>query len=240
MKELFHKVKWTPVLLAMLLLSSTVYSDTLGTENVSVSRISCLMDVMQLLGYEKAAQKQMTTCYYSFDFFPMKDIRHGSLTDLEDGYVEVASFNGIAYGRYYTKIEAQKLNDKNEKIWKQLRKERGYTRETLFTYNRKARIFIDQQGNEIPEEFFIPYDDKLYFWGYDVVTVSECVAFMVRGIKADETFIDLSLTWKYAEQIGLIMKTDSFYQKPDADLAKEDFDTLLNRYSKFVSTSEAS
>ena len=73
-----------------------------------------------------------------------------------------------------------------------------------------------------------------------MVTVSECVAFMVRGIKADETFIDLSLTWKYAEQIGLIMKTDSFYQKPDADLAREDFDTLLNRYSKFVSTSEAS
>ncbi len=55
MKELFHKVKWTPVLLAMLLLSSTVYSDPLGTENVSVSRISCLMDVMQLLGYEEAA-----------------------------------------------------------------------------------------------------------------------------------------------------------------------------------------
>ena len=145
---------------------------------------------MQLLGYEEEAQKQVTTLYYSFDFSPMKDVRHGYMTDHEDGYVEVASFNGIAYGRYYTKIEAQKLNDKNEKIWKQLRKERGYTRETLFTYNRKARIFIDQQGNEIPEEFFIPYDDKLYFWGYDVVTVSECVAFMVRGIKADETFID--------------------------------------------------
>ena len=139
MKELFRKVKWTPVLLAMLLLSSTVYSDTLGTENVSVSRISCLMDVMQLLGYEEEAQAQVTTFYYSFDFFPMKDIRHGYMTRLEDGYVEVASFNDIAYGRYYTKIEAQKLNDKNEKIWKQLRKERGYTRETLFTYNRKAR-----------------------------------------------------------------------------------------------------
>ena len=148
MKELFRKVKWTPVLLAMLLLSSTVYSDTLdtlGTENAPVSRISCLMDVMQLLGYEEEAQKQLTKSYYSFDFFPMKDIRHGYMTRLEDGYVEVASFNDIAYGRYYTKIEAQKLNDKNEKIWKQLRKERGYTRETLFTYNRKARIFIDQR-----------------------------------------------------------------------------------------------
>lgn len=239
MKELFRKVKWTPVLLAMLLLSSTVYSDTLGTENAPVSRISCLMDVMQLLGYEEAAQKQMTTCYYSFDFFPMKDIRHGSLTDLEDGYVEVASFNGIAYGRYYTKIEAKKLNNKNEKIWKQLRKERGYTRETLFTYMPKACIFIDPQGNEIPEDLIWQYDDRLYFRGRETATVSECVAFMVRGIKEDETFIDLSLTWKYAEQIGLIMKTDSFYQKPDADLAKEDFDTLLNRYSKFVSTSEA-
>ena len=55
MKELFRKVKWTPVLLAMLLLSSTVYSDTLGAENAPVSRISCLMDVMQLLGYEEEA-----------------------------------------------------------------------------------------------------------------------------------------------------------------------------------------
>lgn len=240
MKELFRKVKWASVLLAMLLLSSTVYSDTLGTENAPVSRISCLMDIMQLLGYEEEAQAQVTTFYYSFDFFPMKDIRHGSLTSLEDGYVEVASFNDIAYGRYYTKIEAQKLNDKNEKIWKQLRKERGYTRETLFTYKPKARIFIDPQGNEIPEDLIWQYDDRLYFRGHETATVSECVAFMVRGIKEDETFIDLSLTWKYAEQIGLIMKTDSFYQKPDADLAKEDFDTLLNRYSKFVSTSEAS
>lgn len=240
MKELFHKVKWTPVLLAMLLLSSTVYSDTLGTENVSVSRISCLMDVMQLLGYEKAAQKQMTTCYYSFDFFPMKDIRHGSLTDLEDGYVEIASFNGIAYGRYYTKEEAQILNEKNKKEWEQLCKDRGYTDGIVFTYNPKKRCYIDPQGNEILEDLVTQYDDRLYFCGYESVTVSECVAFMVRGIKEDETFIDLSLTWKYAEQIGLIMKTDSFYQKPDADLAKEDFDTLLNRYSKFVSTSEAS
>ena len=220
MKELFRKVKWTPVLLAMLLLSSTVYSDTLGTENAPVSRISCLMDVMQLLGYEKAAQKQMTTCYYSFDFFPMKDIRHGSLTDLEDGYVEIASFN--------------------KKEWEQLCKDRGYTDGIVFTYNPKKRCYIDPQGKEILEDLVTQYDDRLYFCGYESVTVSECVAFMVRGIKEDETFIDLSLTWKYAEQIGLIMKTDSFDQKPDADLAREDFDTLLNRYSKFVSTSEAS
>lgn len=240
MKELFRKVKWASVLLTLLLLSSTVYSDTLGAENVSVSRISCLMDVMQLLGYEEAAQAQVTTFYYTFDFFPMKDIRHGSLTRLEDGYVEVASFNGIAYGRYYTKEEAQELNEKTQKAWQQYCKERGYTGVIQVTYNPEKHCFIDPQGNEIPEDLMWQYNDKLYFRGHETATVSECVAFMVRGIKEDETFIDLSLTWKYAEQIGLIMKTDSFYQKPDADLAKEDFDTLLNRYSKFVSTSEAS
>ena len=242
MKELFRKVKWTPVLLAMLLLSSTVYSDTLGTENAPVSRISCLMDVMQLLGYEEEAQKQLTNSYYSFDFFPMKDIRHGFLTSLEDGYVEVASFNGVAYGKYYTEKEAQELVEEYIKEWEQLCKERGYTAETILVSDPETGKILDPQGNEVPQELLISksykYDEKLYFMGHDAVTVSECVAFMVRGIKEDETFIDLSLTWKYAEQIGLIMKTDSFYQKPDADLAKDDFDTLLDRYSKFVSTSE--
>ncbi len=69
--------------------------------------------------------------------------------------------------------------------------------------------------------------DEFYFYPSRNVSIEECIAFIVRCL--DKSVLNIDETYLYAKEIGLVKKTDEFYQNRKWSISVSDFCVLLNR-----------
>ena len=71
------------------------------------------------------------------------------------------------------------------------------------------------------------------FYPFDKITADETVAIMARFIEQKTVYHDnwdeLEFTHRYAQEVGLFLETDRFYENGDIAVTVEEFETLLYR-----------
>lgn len=71
------------------------------------------------------------------------------------------------------------------------------------------------------------------FYPFNKITADEAVAIMARFIEQKTVYHDdwykLEYTHQYAQEAGLLLKTDRFYENGDIEITKTEFETLLYR-----------
>lgn len=68
------------------------------------------------------------------------------------------------------------------------------------------------------------------FKPHRVITVNECIAFLVRCYDRSSYSITLEDAWEKAVNDKLILPDDPFYDSPQSDLTHADFSLLLSRF----------
>jgi len=98
-----------------------------------------------------------------------------------------------------------------------------YGKEIIF-----FRVKYAMDAGVVSGEFGADDNDNPLFCPSRAVTTKEVLAFMVRCLEDNSG--DIDNTFKRAEELELIRKTDSFYEDSDLAIDQDDFYILLNRF----------
>ena len=208
-------------------LSFAAFSAENTGSSTGVSRIECLKNILQSNGVtDENALAAANTCWYDGNA-PMNDIPH--MPPVCRGYVIIAYFEKIAYGKYIPESH-EKSYDELVKPWNKF-PERTYHNRKIYMYDANKNILYNLNGDVIPIKTVV---SGYNFCPDDNVTAAECVAFMVRSLKKDESLVDLDKALEYAKKISLILPEDSFYEAAYRDITVCEFENLLERWKNLT------
>ena len=211
----------------------------------AVSRFDCLIAVMQTAGHENSTK---IACIYGG--FVLRDMDHGE-ENFE--YVYDAYYGGVTYGEFISSEEMENSPEQHQAKKKAavakvnralLRSLTGINldldrMELTGAINEDGSFqFYLPDGRPIPDCLMPPVmtlrhsGDEMCFSPSRTASVNDCIAFMSRILRKEESPMSLENAWQYAREIGLVKPDDDFFDKPKNDLTADMLETLLSRFSE--------